>query len=400
MSIKELSREATASRVDIESYLTKNFILTCLAAFFFFFSGNIVMPAMPLYIQQLGGTEGEIGFVMSLTPMIALFARPFAGVLVDKAFITGLLAFGGLSNLATAVSCIFITVVWVFAGVRMFSGLALASFTTAAGTSIADDAPARRRGEAIGIFGIMGPVGMAFGPTLGMAVLSRGGFTTLFALSAFLSFLSLALSLFVRPPKKERTAAPPLKLLNREALLPSMVQSAATFAMGAMFAFIPLYVVRQNLGDPGLFFTVHAFSMIFIRLTAGKLSDTYGRVVLIVPGVLGVALANLYLATNPGYIGMLLAGAMFGAGAGAAFPSILALAIDRAHATERGSAMATLGASFDVGLAIGTLCGGLILQWGGFGAMFLANGLVPVLGLVLFLLLNRRSQRPQKSTAG
>ncbi len=91
---------------------------------------------------------------------------------------------------------------------------------------------------------------------------------------------------------------------------------------------------------------------------------------------------------------MLAAGAVIGGGIGAAIPALNALAIDRAPASERGSSVATMGASFDAGVSLGTLIDGFILQICGFSTMFAVAGVMPIVGVIIFLLFNRRQVEP------
>jgi MFS family permease len=398
MATEQLSSEKVVGRKRNDSFFTRNYVLTCLAAFSFFFSANIVTPALPLYVQNVGGNQSEVGIVLSLHSVVALFSRSFVGQLIDKGFVTGLLAFGGMANLLSSISLIFFTAILLIAGSRVLMGLGMSALATAAGASVADAAPLARRGEAVGIYALVGPLSTALAPAIGMAILSRTGFTALFVLSGVMALVSLILSTQIKMPKKARTGPVPLQIFNKDALLPALVLSFGTFATGAMFAFVPLYVTNFKLGDPGLFFTVYAGSMVLVRMVTGRLSDIHGRIVVLVPGVLVMGLSSLFLATMPGYWGLLAAGAVMGGGLGATFPAVMALAIDRALITERGSATATTMAAFDLGASTGTLIDGFILQSGGFSTMFGVNGIMPIVGVVLFLLLNRR-WRPRHSAA-
>lgn len=390
MATEELPREQVVRKAESEGYLTRDFIFICMAAFCFVLSNNIVNPAIPLFIVKLGGSGGEIGIILAFRTFAALVTRPFAGALVDRGHMLALLAFGGLNSIISGGSYIFVNMLWLVGGLQGFKGFGLSIFSTAAATAVAEIAPPRRRGEAVGIFSVMGPVAAAFGPAIGFALLAQMGFTPLFVVSACLGFISLVLAVQIKPPKRERSPSAPLKFYNKESLLPAGALVCTTFVTAPVFAFIPIYFAQKNVGDPGPFFTIYAVAMSAMRLFAGKASDRHGRVAVFVPSVLVMALASLYLSTSPGYFGLLAAGVFIGGGLGAAYPALMALAIDRANLTERGSAMATIGAAFDGGLTLGTLADGFILEWGGFPAMFAANAVVPTIGVIGFLLLNRR----------
>jgi MFS family permease len=282
---------------------------------------------------------------------------------------------------------------WQLAGVQVFKGIGLTANSTAAGTVVAELAPRRRRGEALGVFGIIAPIAQAFGPALGMILLNRAGFSFLFAVSALMGLLACASAFRIKMPPKERPAHVTMKLINRDALLPSGVMAFVYVAMAPVYSFIPLYFTSSGIGDPGLFFTVYALSMMLIRVITGKLSDILGRAAIFVPGALAMALASFYLAASPDYWGTMAAAAALGAGFGAAQPALMALAIDRANATERGSATSTVYTFVDLGYSFATLADGYILQQFGFGAMFGANATVTALGVILYFLVRNHTKR-------
>lgn len=92
--------------------------------------------------------------------------------------------------------------------------------------------------------------------------------------------------------------------------------------------------------------------MLLVRLTCGRLTDTYGRVAVFVPAALVMGLSCLYLSTGPGYLGLLVSGALLGGGLGAAHPALITLAVDRAPVAQRGSAMSTVWGAWDAGLGL------------------------------------------------
>jgi MFS family permease len=375
-----------------------------LAGFTFFLSNNVVNPAIPIFLKQIGGTEGQIGIAWASMTVAALVTRPFAGAIIDRGYLRYLLAFGGLNSAISGISYTFIGVVWQMYILRAFKGLGLTAFSTSAGTAVADIAPLKRRGEAVGIWGLTGPLAQTIGPALGIAVLGIAGFNWLFAVSCFLGLMSLALAFQTKIPKKERPAGgpAPFKLINKDALFPSLIMATTSYPMGPLTAFIPLYITQEGRGGLeglALYSAIHALSMTFIRLATGRLTDIYGRAVVFVPGMLVMAAGIFYLTTNVDYVGLLVAGAIMGCGFGAAQPALMALTIDRVRPSERGSALATSGAAFDGGVTVGSLAGGFILEQAGFGAMFASVAIVPVVGVIAYLVFNRRFGRSQQQTA-
>ncbi|HSD50020.1 MAG TPA: MFS transporter, partial [Candidatus Methylomirabilis sp.] len=62
---------------------TKPFVLAALANFLFFSSLN-VYTLLPLYIQALGGREGQIGTIMAMFSLAALVCQAGMGPWLDR----------------------------------------------------------------------------------------------------------------------------------------------------------------------------------------------------------------------------------------------------------------------------------------------------------------------------
>ncbi|RLE19981.1 MAG: hypothetical protein DRJ50_11455, partial [Actinobacteria bacterium] len=82
--------------------------------------------------------------------------------------------------------------------------------------------------------------------------------------------------------------------------------------------------------------------------------------------------------------GVAIAGAFCGAGHGFIFPILLALLVDRAPETDRGSAMSFFTALFDVGTLIGGPILGAIIDSAGWGPMYVVAGVALGMASVVF----------------
>ncbi|HKA52052.1 MAG TPA: MFS transporter, partial [Candidatus Binatia bacterium] len=277
------------------------------------------------------------------------------------------------------------TSVSLLLGLRFVHGIGIATYTTGAGTLVADIAPLERRGEAMGYFGIALNLAMAVGPALGAMLLPTLGFAWLFWLSAGVAGGSLLLTLQLRepsrPPQHER--AP---LLSREALFPALVMASTTVTFGAVASFLPLLVFEKKLGNPGLFFTVYSVGLVVSRAWAGKLSDRFGRAVVILPGMVLVSMAMGVLAFASSLSHLLIAAVLNGVGYGGVQPTLLALAVDRASPQARGAALATVMGAIDVGIGVSAVGLGLVLERTNFTWTYLCAGVVVLLGALLFAL--------------
>ena len=86
---------------------------------------------------------------------------------------------------------------------------------------------------------------------------------------------------------------------------------------------------------------------------------------------------------------------LFGFGFGAVFPSLSALAVDLCAVHQRGTAMATLTAAFDMGVAVGSVVFGLIIDAAGYRTGFIAAGLMGMIAFGCFVVTAPTVRRAQ-----
>lgn len=381
--------EATRRVARKDKLLTSNYLLVCFSSFGFFASFHLLLPTLPVYVtENLHGLESEVGLIIGVFTITAVVLRPFVGRSIDRRGKKLFLVVGAVVFLLSSVLYNFTNTVPLLLLLRAFHGVGIATFTTASTALIADIAPAERRGEAMGYFGMFSSVAMAVAPALGVVLIQAYDFTTLFLTSAVFAAIGVVLSGLVTehsdpasdPPQQTRPT-----LFSRRAFFPAIVIFGFTVTYGAISSFLPLYADKQGFENPGLFFTVFAVTLIFVRIGTGWLSDRFGRATMIVPGLAVAALAMVMLAFSSTMWMFVVVGVVYGAGFAAVQPTMLAFVTDRVEPWERGAAMGTYTAAFDLGIGLGSILLGLVLQFTGFGTMFVVAGAICLLGLVYFV---------------
>ena len=139
------------------------------------------------------------------------------------------------------------------------------------------------------------------------------------------------------------------------------------------------------MGNPGIFFTVFAVTLVLVRALAGKLSDSRGRKAVIVPGMLIITLGLFVLSIANSFSLFIAAAFLYGLGFGLVHPTIMALLVDRVSDRTRGAAMGTFTAAFDLGIGLGSIVLGVVLQYFGFMAMYLLGGLIVFAAAIWFI---------------
>ncbi|WP_433435596.1 MFS transporter [Nonomuraea sp. CA-141351] len=132
-----------------------------------------------------------------------------------------------------------------------------------------------------------------------------------------------------------------------------------------------------------------------LLLTAGSLSDRYGRrrVMVIGLALFGVASLAAAYATDP--VLLIAARTVMGVGGALIMPSTLSILITVFDERERRKAMAAWSAVAMVGLVGGPVLGGALIAWFWWGAVFLINVPIAALAIVASLVLMPESKGPQ-----
>ena len=277
--------------------------------------------------------------------------------------------------------------------VSLVRGLGFAVVVVVGGALVASLVPQERRGEGLGLFGIVvGVPGVAALP-LGVWLVGEVGYPAVFVAGGLAALAGLAVvpGLPGRAPAQE----PPVGILAG-LRSPALVRPAVTFSVTAMAAgvvvtFLPLAVGGGSGGLAAVALFVQAAGSTLTRWWAGRLGDRHGPAVLLVPGVVAAAagMAALVLIGQPAAV---LAGmALFGAGFGATQNASMTLMLNRVAPSGYGTVSAIWNLAFDLGIGVGAFGFGVVAAQSGYPAAFAVTaGLV--LAALVPLWLDRRSQ--------
>jgi MFS family permease len=353
---------------------------------------------LPFRATALGATGTQVGLLFSVTAGVAMFLRPVVGGWVDRYGVRAVLVPGvavlALTSLGFHAAGTPGALILLMAGIGLANGL----ISTAAGVLAAQATAPTHRGEALGIYYLATSLAVAVAAPAGIALLRWGGIGWNFHLVTAIAACILAFTLVLTPRGSGRANAPGggLRLWSRHALGAAAVMILITLGQSSVIGFVPLYAERHGLGEwIGWFFALYSVWMILCRAVLRGLSDRVGRAQVIAPAMLATALGFLVLAYPPSGRSLLLAALLLGSGASLTYPTMIALLVDRTPDHERGLAMGTLSASWDVGVVIGSVLVGAIVERISFHAGFAVGAVGACAGILTFVLLERaRARRP------
>jgi len=365
--------------------ITRAFVITCASGFVMFSSFMLLLAILPLYLKDdLGGSDSEVGLIIGVFAFAALVPRPFIGREIDRGGSKRFLIAGAIIFSISSLLYLLADSIPLLMGVRLLHGVGMACFHTAAFAFIAELAPPSRRGEAMGLWGLMSTFSTAIGPYFGLTLRDAAGVETVFIVSAVCAVAALGLITFVREPVRERVTSTshPGGLFEPSVLSPAILALLFTFVYGAVQSFIILYAEERNIGRAGLYFTAFAAAVLLSRLFGGRFADRYGRWAVILPALaIGIA-SLLVLARTDTLPLLLLTGALFGLSFGAVHPALTALAIDLVPPARRGAGMATFTSAFELGIGSGSVLMGLVAASTSYSTMFAVCAIFPAIALV------------------
>jgi MFS family permease len=371
----------------MERLWTKNYIMLTITALLLFSGFYLLMPTLPLFIKQLGGSESQVGFIIGVFTISAVIVRPIVGGLMDRygrrAFIiSGLLFFA-----ITMYFYDWITGVIFLVVLRIFHGISWAIATTSIGTAVTDVIPQSRRGEGMGWYGLAMTLGMALGPILGLWVAKSFSFHYLFLLCTGLALIAFILAFGTKFPAVQLTQEKTISFFEKTFLPIAIVTFFLSFTFGGVTTFLPLFAAKIQV-NAGTFFLVYAVTLTVIRPIAGKISDKYGEGVIIVPALFTLIVALLVLTFTKGIVGIVITAILYGIGFGSAQPALQVATIRLAPSEKRGVANATFFTAFDLGIGLGSIILGFVSQLMGYQMLFIictASGFISLLIFILFV---------------
>lgn len=363
------------------------------------FSFMLIVPLLPLYLSEtFGATKDTIGLVLTGYTVMALIVRPFSGFMVDSfprktvLVICGFFFFALFAGYLAAGSLV------AFAIFRTLHGAPFGATTVAASTVAIDVSPSSRRGEAIGYYGLSNNLAMALGPALAVVLLGafNGNYKALFWVSLVTSFIGLLLDLSIKLPTRDFVPEKKVISLDRFFLLGGWREAIGiacfAFSYGILSTYVAIYGKEELgiTGGTGLFFGLCAIGLITSRLTGAHAlrenrvsrNASMGMCVSIFGYLLFAALHNPI-----GYYGAAL---IIGLGNGHMYPAFQTMFINLAPNSQRGTANSSILTSWDAGVGLGVLIGGLCSEYWGYHSAFWAAWAVNAFGVAFYFLSIRR----------
>lgn len=387
-----MSKEVTKEKLWNSEYwkaMIGNFLL--------FFSFYILTPLLPIYLdEQFRADKDVIGIVLSGYVVAALIMRPFSGYLVDSfnrrkvlalCFFTFFIVFTGYIGAGTLL---------MFAIVRTIHGMPFGAVTVANSTVAIDVLPSSRRNEGIGFYGLSNNLAMGIAPSVGIWLYNAtNNFTFLFWIALITAFIGFMVATSIKVPKKEIVKNKQKMSLDRFFLTRAWLLAANILCFGLDWGIMSNYVamyaakILNITTGTGFWFMLLSIGLILSRIQGSK-ALAKGKIV--ENGALGILLSlvgfTLFAAIEQEWA-YYLSALLIGLGNGHMYPAFLNMFIKMARNDQRGTANASILTSWDVGMGLGIVIGGFLLEYISFPAAFWGAAITQAIGAAIYFLFTR-----------
>ncbi|QSX06253.1 MFS transporter [Sedimentibacter sp. zth1] len=372
---------------------TKKFVFLFVANFFFFLSYEMLLATIPIYISKLGGKGSIIGIIIGIFTISSIIIRPFSDSSPKKFGRKKILIIGTwICVISTGGYYVFSKLSIIFI-VRILHGFGFGLVTTLLATLAADSIPKEQMGEGMGYFGLGSAVSMSIGSFIGIWILNAFNFFWLFSAAIiillaaiiFMQMISESTQIKSTSNKKEKMEFKLSSFFEPLVLIASVLIMLLGFSYGGILGFIALFGKKVGINNVGLFFMGMAICELISRLFVGKIFDSKGPSVILIPGAVACLIGTVLLAKTTNTTQLMISSLFYGMGYGAIFPSVQAWCINLVPIEKRNLANATFYNAFDLGIGLGAIILGVVVQLTSYSSMFLYSSILFIIFLLVYL---------------
>jgi len=361
---------------------------------------GLVAPLLPVYAHELGAGSFQIGLIFGAFSLTRSLFVPYFGRLSDRKgrknlMSVGLFIYFSLSLLYAAAKNVETLIL-----LRLAHGFASAMILPVAQAYVGEMTPEQKEGRVMGFFNLSLYCGLSVGPLLGGVVRDWTNIQISFLSMAALTLMGFLLCQFLLPSEtqKQRQLSrsqnqnqniPYLKLISSANVFSLFLfRVCFTICIGIIWSFLPLLAsTKLGLSSSaiGVVVMVNVFVAGFLQTPMGFLADRISKKILVMAGgVLGI-FSVLYLNTAASFGELVLANGLLGLAGGIAIPSIMALGVIEGRRTEAmGGMMGFLALAHSVGMLLGPLLAGALIDLSSFEAIFNLGAVIMGAGTIAF----------------
>jgi MFS family permease len=345
-------------------------------------SFELMLSVTPMYAAAAGAGSAGAGLVTGVLLLGTVAAELAATPLMRRYRHRTLLVAGAALMGIPALVLLAGASLPVIAAVSVVRGFGFGLCTVVMATLTALLLPPERRGEGLGLSGVVDCLPGVVALPAGVWLADRYGFAVVVLLTAVTGLVPVAAFRWLPGRADPRRSEGPIETgllagLRREGELRlALIFGATTVAGGVVVSFLPLATGIAVLG-----LLLQALTATAGRWWAGRHGDRHGHATLLIPGLAVAAAGMMAMIWLRSPVAVLAGMALFGTGFGIIQNATLVLMIDRMPTAGLGTASALWNLAYDAGYGAGPVVFGLFAGHTGYPAAFALTGLLILVAL-------------------
>ncbi len=386
------------------------FILLCIVGGLAIFSSTMAKnPVLPLFIRALDVPMSTVGFIAAASTVVGIVVSLPAGVISDIIGRRRVILIAAIVFATAPFLYLLVGQPWHLVLVRVYHGFATAILGPVAMAAVADTFD-EKRGERMGWYSSATMVGRFLAPFVGGALIFGGNFHWVYIADGVIGIAALLAA--VRLPLSKATSDSVTGALKRGRseiwgdikaimahsgiLATSAIEAVQYFAFGCLEVFLPIFLDEQagfSTIEIGSLFTIQIVVATLTKPIMGRFSDRYGRVPVIIAGLLAGGITMAFMTYSYNYLLLAVLIGFFGLGLATVTASTSALVADLSRASSHGGALGVLSSVMDIGHSTGPMVGGLLISALNYKTAFGIFGGIMAIASLAFGLIMRQISR-------
>ena len=257
--------------------------------------------------------------------------------------------------------------------------------------------PSSRRGEGLGYYGLANNIAMSLGPMTGLFMHDHYPFDFIFLCAMGFCMTGFICAALVRTKKRPIIQRAAISL-DRFILLKGIPLGIDLLLLSIPYGMTTTYVAMYAknigiIGGTGLFFTCMAAGMAISRIFSGRQVD-HGKITEVIHAAYYVVILCFFClffcegaaehSIKGARILLFSTAVLLGAGFGTMFPAFNTMFVNLGQHNQRGTATSTYLTSWDIGIGLGLVMGGIIGEVSSFSIAYLTGAFLAIISLLGF----------------
>ena len=380
--------------------LISNIVLIGLVSLFVDMSTEMVYPLIPLFLTStLGATPAIVGIIEGIAESIASLLKVFSGYIGDRYHNKKRLAFAGYS--ASVIYKVFLLLSASWLGVlaaRVIDRTGKGIRTAPRDALVAQSSEQKKLGGSFGLHKMLDMAGSSLGALFAFIFVATGfGFHKAFLYSIIPAVIGIAIIPSIREDKKQNQSGEKLKLkgVKLESKLKLYLAGMFVFCLGnSSNTFLLLKAQERGFSASQviLLYLVFNISASILAIPSGKLSDKFGRSVILVPGYLIYGLVYLGFAVFAAKQAIVLLFIAYGAYTAFLSGAERAFIAENAPAYYKGTVLGIYGMLQGIGLLLSSIIAGIMWDAVNSNAPFWFGGIIGIVSAVMIAVILRNNK--------